>query len=70
MSGRTSIKEVAVQVVLAAKRPLHVSEITERVLAKVTINSGTPEKTVNNALQKDERIVRVGPGTFQAAPRR
>ena len=66
MGAKTSIREVAVQVVLAAKRPLHISEITERVLTKVTIGSSTPEKTVNNALQKDDRIERIGKGTFQA----
>jgi hypothetical protein len=65
-----SIREVAVQVVLGAKRPLHISEITQRVLEKIAISSKTPEKTVNNALQKDPRVVRVGRGTFQAERRR
>lgn len=67
MEAKKSIREVAVQILLAAKRPLHISEITERVLAKTAIASKTPEKTINNALQKDHRVVRVGRGTFQAA---
>jgi hypothetical protein len=64
-----SIRELAVQVVLSARKPLHIKEITERVLYKTQINSRTPQNTVNNALQKDPRVVRVGKGMFQIAPR-
>ena len=65
----TSIKEVAVQVVLASKTPLHIATITERVLNRVKVASATPEKTVNNALQKDGRVERIGKGIFQVARR-
>lgn len=70
MAKALSIREVSVQTVIAAKRPLHVSEITRRVLERCVITSRTPEKTVNNALQKDPRVQRVGPGTFQVVGRR
>lgn len=67
---RLSIREAAVQVLLTARRPLHISEITTLVSAKVKIISKTPEKSVNNALQQDSRVERVGKGTFRALARR
>jgi hypothetical protein len=65
MQTYISIREAAVQVLADARGPLHVSEITEHVRTKVEIYSRTPEKTVNNALQKDSRVERVGRGMFQ-----
>lgn len=74
--GRLSIREVAYAVLLEAKVPLHVREITARVVQTLEIRSRTPANSVNNALQKDPRVERVGRGVFmlrveaRASPRR
>lgn len=44
-----------------------VREITDLVKKQIAINSETPEKTINNALQKHEKVRRVGRATFIAA---
>jgi len=62
---RLSIREVAYSVLFEAKVALHVQEITARVLQRFEIRSRTPANSVNNALQKDPRVERVGRGVFQ-----
>lgn len=70
MAGRgLTLSEIAVEFLTDAKRPVHISEITRHVLSRVTLRSETPEKSVNSALQKDPRVVRVGRGLFQIAKR-
>jgi len=64
MSMRPPIKQAAYEILKRAGKPIHISEITRLVQRKVSIKSKTPEKTVNCALQRHEKIVRVGKGTF------
>lgn len=64
-----SIREAAVRVVLNAKGPMRISEITAKVRRTETIKSDTPENTVSNALQKDSRVVLVDRGVYDAATR-
>lgn len=66
---KTSIRHLAVQVVLDANRPLHILEVTRRVKAKIELLSRTPANTISNALQLDPRVVRVGPGIYKSKSR-
>ncbi len=61
-----TIKEAAYNVLKKEDRPMTVQEITELVKKQVVINSNTPEKTVNHALQKHTKVERVGRATFVA----
>ncbi|CAB1065516.1 hypothetical protein D1BOALGB6SA_10313 [Olavius sp. associated proteobacterium Delta 1] len=61
-----SFKEIAYDVLKKAKKPMHVSDLTEEVRKVRSMTGDTPEKTINNACQKHDNIIRVGRGTFQA----
>jgi hypothetical protein len=62
----TTIKEAAYIVLKKAGRPLTISEITPQVQKIVSIHSTTPQNTVNNALQKHKKVIRVARSTFKS----
>lgn len=61
-----SFKQIAYYILKKAKRPMHVSELTEEVRKIRSIESKTPENTINLACQKHDKIRRVDRGTFEA----
>lgn len=62
----TTIKDAVYTILKRSGRPMTISEITLIAEEMVSINSMTPSKTVNNALQKHEKVKRVGRATFEA----
>jgi hypothetical protein len=63
---RTTIKDTVYTILKRSGQPMTVSEITLIAQQMVSINSLTPSKTVNNALQKNKKVKRVSRATFKA----
>ena len=54
--------ELAYEILKKAKSPMHYTEITKRIQRKKKLRGKRPWCTVNAALCKDSRFVRVGEG--------
>lgn len=61
-----SYKEIAYDILIKAGNPMHISDLTAKVRKVRHMESKTPEKTINLACQKHDKIKRVDRGTFQA----
>jgi hypothetical protein len=66
MSRKIAIKDIAYKILSKKNKPLHISELTLLISKETDMSGKTPEKTVNAACQRHEKIVRVGKGLFKS----